>query len=396
MEAPGREGSRREGSRREGFADLGRGFGWLRNMVAPSGGTATAEREGHVARLTRVETQERNRAKVLAAAREEFAERGYRDAKVDRIAERAELTRGAVYSNFPGKRALYFAVLADEAERAPRPEQHGRTPSEALGAFARAWLARLPLAGGEPGRLGLELLPEVITDDRTRQAFAQLTRLDALLLGLALEGVDGRRLRMVRAAETALTTLHGASRLAAAAPGFVEPFTVVSACERLTDLDLGDGWPPAHLPYVPDARAVDEPWPAPPVVDAVRGEATRLDGDGVVAILGLHRLEAAEEAVRALPPGETVTVVLVSGDPGEFAPLARLTVADLCGCLRQAFPSAPALRVVHDPAGTVAAAAGVPAVSDVTETAIRVHAGRVVARADAHGACHAAASAQAH
>ena len=65
--------------------------------------------------MTRAELQEQNRAKVLAAARTEFVERGYRDAKVDDIAERAALTRGAVYSNFPGKRALYFAVLAEEA-----------------------------------------------------------------------------------------------------------------------------------------------------------------------------------------------------------------------------------------------------------------------------------------
>ena len=339
-----------------------------------------------MARLSRAETRERNRAKVLAAAREEFTERGYRDAKVDGIAERAELTRGAVYSNFPGKRALYFAVLAEDAERAPRPARPGRTPAAALGAFARAWLARLPLATGEPG---LDLLPEAIGDDRTRQAFAQLTRLDALLLGLALETLEAVPRRMVRVAETALTTLHGARRLAVAAPGFVEPFTVAGACERLADLDLGEGWPPPHLPYVTEARAADEPWPAPEVVDAVRGEPARLDGDGVVAVLGLHRLEAAEEAVRALPRGETVTVVLVSGDPGELAPLARLTVADLCGCLRQAFPAPPALRVVHDPAGTVAAAAGVPAVSDVTETAVRVRAGRIVARADTRGACHA-------
>ncbi|MER6901984.1 helix-turn-helix domain-containing protein, partial [Amycolatopsis sp. NPDC000740] len=79
-----------------------------------------------MARLTRAQTQERNRAKVLAAARDEFTERGFRDAKIDVIAERAELTRGAVYSNFPGKRALYFAVLAAEAERfaaeAPDPD----------------------------------------------------------------------------------------------------------------------------------------------------------------------------------------------------------------------------------------------------------------------------------
>ena len=59
--------------------------------------------------------QERNRAAVLAAARAEFVERGFRDAKVDVIAARAGLTRGAVYSNFPSKRALYFAVLATDA-----------------------------------------------------------------------------------------------------------------------------------------------------------------------------------------------------------------------------------------------------------------------------------------
>ncbi|NBE56992.1 TetR/AcrR family transcriptional regulator, partial [Streptomyces boluensis] len=67
-------------------------------------------------RLSRAQSQQLNRAKVLAAARAEFAARGYPGAKVDGIAERAGLTRGAVYSNFPGKRALYFAVLAELAE----------------------------------------------------------------------------------------------------------------------------------------------------------------------------------------------------------------------------------------------------------------------------------------
>jgi AcrR family transcriptional regulator len=347
-----------------------------------------------LARLTRAELQKRNRAKVLAAAREEFTERGFHDAKIDGIADRAELTRGAVYSNFPGKRALYFAVLAEDAERAPRPAMPGRTPDAALGAFARAWLARLPLATDEPG-LGMELLPEILTDEPTRQAFAQLMRLDALLLGLALERLAGGSGRMVRVAETALTTLQGASRLAAAAPGFVEPFTIAGACERMAGLDLNDAWSPPHLPYIPPAHPQDEPWDPPPAVDAVTGEAARLDGDGVVAVLGLHRLEAAEEAVRAVPPGETVTVALVSGDPAELAPLARLTVADLCGCLRQAFPQAawPRLSVVHDPAAAIATAAGLPAVGHTTETAVRIRSGRIIARADTRGACHAAASA---
>jgi hypothetical protein len=123
----------------------------------------------------------------------------------------------------------------------------------------------------------------------------------------------------------------------------------------------------------------------------VRGEAARLDGDGVVAVLGLHRLAAVEEAVRV---GTGVTAVLVTGEPDEFGPLARLVVAELCGCLRQAFPRAawPGLRVVCDESGALAAAAGVPAVSDGTEVAVRISGGRIVARADGRGASHAASA----
>jgi len=48
--------------------------------------------------------------------------------------------------------------------------------------------------------------------------------------------------------------------------------------------------------------------------------------------------------------------------------------------------------VVLDTRGAVATAAGVTAVGDVTEIAVRVAAGRIVGRADGRGACHAAAS----
>src|SRR4029453_1730751 len=103
-----------------------------------------------MARLTRAQQQERTRAAVLAAAGEEFAEHGYLDARVDRIAERAELTRGAVYSNFPSKRALYLAVLvgmveATDVGEAPSSWSPPRSAAAALGAFARVWLERLPL-----------------------------------------------------------------------------------------------------------------------------------------------------------------------------------------------------------------------------------------------------------
>jgi AcrR family transcriptional regulator len=352
-----------------------------------------------MSRLTRAETQERNRARVLAAARAEFTEHGFRDAKIDVIAERAELTRGAVYSNFPGKRALYLAVLADDAERAaPAPDPRpGHTATTALGAFARAWVTRLD---GDQ-RLGADLLPEIVADERVRRPHTQLVELAALLLALALEQLSPPAVepgappaRLVRLARTALTQLHGARQLSAAAPGFVEPFDVISACEQLAGLTLNDYWAPP--PASPPAHPADDPWTPPPATDLVRGEPAALDRDGVVAVLGLHRLSAVEEAVRAgaRSPGPDTTLVLVTGDAPELAPLARLVLAEVCGCLRQAVPRAawPRLAVVCDETGAVAAAAGLPAVSDGTEAAVRIRAGRITARADGRAALHAIAT----
>ncbi|TDD39361.1 TetR/AcrR family transcriptional regulator [Nonomuraea terrae] len=350
-------------------------------------------------RLSRAEAQERNRAKVLAAAREEFALRGFREAKIDAIADRAELTRGAVYSNFPGKRALYFAVLADLAERTPvnPPAEPALTVREALGQVARAWVTRLPLATEDeraPSRLGVDVIPEILADELTQKPYAQLMRLNAVLLGLALEKLrppkepDGR---LVRLAESVLTVLQGAGQLAAAAPGFGDPFGVIRVCEQLADLDLDDRW--SVPPMFPEVRETDEPWSPPEAVDAVTGEPAHPARDGVVAVLGLHRLSAAEDAVRAAPPGAEVTAVVVTSTPQELFPLARLVVADLATCLRQAFPRPawPRLRVVHDETGAMAAAAGVPDPADMTEVAIRVKSGRIALRTQGFGACHAAA-----
>lgn len=344
-------------------------------------------------RLSRAEAQERNRARVLDAARAEFVERGFRDAKIDTIARRAELTRGAVYSNFPGKRALYFAVLADLAERETPPADPQRGPDRrtALGALGRAWVTSL-----SHDALARDFLSEVAAEEVTRRPFTQLMKLDAVLLSLALEALDpvvpppgSPPLRVVRLAEVVLATLHGASGLATAAPGFLEPFDVISACERLADLELNDWWAaPPGAAVLPE----DRPWAPPAVVDLVRGDEVTPDEDGVVVVLGLNRLAAVEEAVRTA--AGRVTLAMVTGTPGELAPLARLVLARLCVGLRQAFPVAawPRLRVVCDETGALAGAAGVPSVSDETETAIRVEGGRVVARAEGSGAGHAVSS----
>ncbi len=75
----------------------------------------------------------------------------------------------------------------------------------------------------------------------------------------------------------------------------------------------------------------------------------------------------------------------MSGAEAELIPLARLVVADLRRCLCAAVSPAawPPLQILLDSTGALAAAAGVAAVADRSETAFHVK--RVAkARADSH------------
>nr|BFE53121.1 hypothetical protein GCM10017745_65480 [Saccharothrix mutabilis subsp. capreolus] len=255
--------------------------------------------------------------------------------------------------------------------------------------MALAWVRPLVAEDWLGRDLGAELLA-----DELRRPYTQLLELDALLLALALERLRPPNpdpaappTRLVRHARALLTTLLGATQLAATAPDFLEPYDVVTAVERLADLPINDFWaPPTSRPPV---RRTDDAWAPPPATDLVRGTPHDVT-DGVVAVLGLNRLAGAEQAARL---GKT-TVVLVTGSPQELGPLARLTLAQLTGPLRQAFPEPtwPDVRVVCDETGEIARAAGVPAVSDETEVAIRVADGRIVARAEGFAACHAIAA----
>ena len=65
-------------------------------------------------RLTRAESKQRTRARLLAAASSVFRERGYRRASVEEVASEAGYTVGALYSNFTGKDDLLLALLEQE------------------------------------------------------------------------------------------------------------------------------------------------------------------------------------------------------------------------------------------------------------------------------------------
>lgn len=74
----------------------------------------TSRGRGHdIARLTRAESRERTRERLRISARRLIAERGYAGASVDLIAEGADFSRGAFYSNYNTKDELLLELLEE-------------------------------------------------------------------------------------------------------------------------------------------------------------------------------------------------------------------------------------------------------------------------------------------
>lgn len=77
--------------------------------------------------LSRRDRQQQTREALIFAARTVFSEDGYHAASLDRIAREAGFSKGAVYSNFDGKSALFLAVMDQNLELA---EPDLRSPFE--------------------------------------------------------------------------------------------------------------------------------------------------------------------------------------------------------------------------------------------------------------------------
>jgi AcrR family transcriptional regulator len=114
----------------------------------------------------RLEKMEENRAKLIAAARKAFAEKGYANASMDDLTADAGLTRGALYHNFGDKRGLLAAVVDQmDGEMAARAKAigakaAGRNAGQTAGKTAEAGLWHALLAEGA-AYIEMALDPEV-------------------------------------------------------------------------------------------------------------------------------------------------------------------------------------------------------------------------------------------
>jgi AcrR family transcriptional regulator len=148
---------------------------------------------------------------LLRAAGAVFAERGYRDASVDEIAQRAGYSKGALYWHFASKDEVFFALLEERVD-APAREMvallRSAPPEQDMAPEASRRLAELLRSERELLLLENEYWAQAVRDPKLRRRYvrrraelraalgqALVARLEHL--GTPLPGAEGARLATV-------------------------------------------------------------------------------------------------------------------------------------------------------------------------------------------------------
>jgi AcrR family transcriptional regulator len=151
-------------------------------------------------RRSNKERTESMRLALMAAARELFVEKGYAETATPEIASAAGVTRGALYHHFEDKKALFSAIVAEEARQvsAQIEARSARSASERdaildgahgyFDAMAMPGRTRLLLREG-PAILGLHSLQEIDAENAEGSLKAGLAALLAASGKDALLGV---------------------------------------------------------------------------------------------------------------------------------------------------------------------------------------------------------------
>ena len=159
------------------------------------------------------------KARILDAAQRVFLKRGYQSASLDEIAETAPVSKPTIYAHFPGKEALFEAVVARVIE--------GLTDFEGFAPKGRSVQDRL-------ASLGIEVVQRFIdeTIGITRATIAEADRFPALSRQVHEHGRD-------RAAAAVSHVLNDATHtLSRGAKGPFGPKRSVSTAQIFMDLIL--------------------------------------------------------------------------------------------------------------------------------------------------------------
>lgn len=113
---------------------------------------------------------QRKRAAILSAAAAEFELRGFRDTSMDRIAERAEVSKRTVYNHFPTKDELFRAIVGELLEQLQQLGQQGYDPQAQLADQLKSLAHEIVELFSNPRAIGM-----------TRTMIAEVTRSPQLI-----------------------------------------------------------------------------------------------------------------------------------------------------------------------------------------------------------------------
>ena len=99
---------------------------------------------------------QRNRERLIEAAREVFREQGY-DASLDEVAKRAGVGAGTLYRHFPSRDVLMDAIMQSWVDRvdeaAEKALAHEGSPRDVLLAWFESYAALISLHKGGPAKI---------------------------------------------------------------------------------------------------------------------------------------------------------------------------------------------------------------------------------------------------
>jgi AcrR family transcriptional regulator len=193
-----------------------------------------------MARVTRAESKERTRQRLLAEAQRLFRERGYAATSLEQIAEAAEVTKGAIYGHFASKEDLMLSAL----EVAPAPDysttlgDQSRPLRERLAEFGRAVAAAEDPGDAQELAMYLEFFAALLRAPDALQRYSS-TR-ERRLQELADDSTDSGELAAgvtpVQAWAIGQAMLVGLQIYKRLAPGLVTPEVFERAFGLVADL----------------------------------------------------------------------------------------------------------------------------------------------------------------
>ncbi|WP_242888242.1 TetR/AcrR family transcriptional regulator [Actinomadura litoris] len=152
-----------------------------------------SDNPGPARRVPREEVRQR----LLDEAVRVFTERGYDDARIEDIAHAAGFTKGAVYSNFGGKRELFAAVLGQGAEdelATVTAEIDAAGDTRVVVERVAALIASRIVTDTGHGQLGLEFAARAARDAETRAVLAPMRRAQRDTAARAVAELTGARI----------------------------------------------------------------------------------------------------------------------------------------------------------------------------------------------------------